>query len=220
MIGFILVALSTILFEVTSNSNNNMKFDFKQVIGIVALFLSLILQGFCYCYEEKIVNEYEVNIMSMVGFESFWGLILSFFIFFITAFISCPNDLFCNKGEPLDNPAYGIYHLAKNYAYLYYFGSCICVMFYNLFALYIIKQSGAVLRVLLDILRTILIWVVGAFVGFEDLKNRNKLILQVVGFVFLIFGIIIYNEIIVLPFCGLNKDTKKYLQKKNKYIKL
>lgn len=214
MFGFILVALSTILFEDETDPSGKTTFDFKQVIGIVALFLSLIFQGFCYCYEENIIDKYEVNVMYMMGFESLWGIILSFFIFLFTAFINCPDDSFCNLGEALDNPAYGIYHLWENNAYLYYFGCCLSIMFFNLFGLYITKQSGAVFRVILDTLRTIIIWIIGAIVGFEDLKNTNKLILEIIGFLFLLSGIIIYNEILTISICGLDRETQKYLKKK------
>ena len=29
-----------------------------------------------------------------------------------------------------------------------------------------------------------------------------------IGFVFLVFGTLLYNEIIILPFCGFDKNTK------------
>jgi hypothetical protein len=40
-------------------------------------------------------------------------------------------------------------------------------------------------------------------------KLEEFTVLQLVGFLILFLGVIFYNEMIVIPFCGLNKYTKE-----------
>lgn len=40
-------------------------------------------------------------------------------------------------------------------------------------------------------------------------KLEEFTVLQLVGFLILLLGVIFYNEMIAIPFCGLNKYTKE-----------
>ncbi len=56
------------------------------------------------------------------------------------------------------------------------------------------KEMSATTRMVLDSVRTLTIWIYSMLVGWEDFQY-----LQVVGFVFLLNGTFIYNNIIVVP---------------------
>ena len=43
-------------------------------------------------------------------------------------------------------------------------------------------------------------------------KIESFTVLQLIGFILLVFGTFVYNEIIVLPFLGLDKNTKAKLK--------
>ena len=77
----------------------------------------------------------------------------------------------------------------------------------------ITKNAGAVFKVILDTLRTITVWIISVIIRFEDLKPPGKVILELSGFIFLIMGNLIYNELVVLKFCGLHKYIKKNREK-------
>lgn len=55
----------------------------------------------------------------------------------------------------------------------------------------------------MDTSRTILIWIVSCL-----LKLEPFVAWEIPGFVILAFGTLLYNEIIVLPFLGFDKNTK------------
>ena len=46
--------------------------------------------------------------------------------------------------------------------------------------------------------------------------EKDKLIIYYIGCFILLIGSLIYNEIIILNFCGLNKNTTKYINKRQK----
>jgi hypothetical protein len=217
MIGFIMVSTSTIAFKSGDDDNTHgHKFDLKSVIGIVCLFLSLIFQGFCYCYQEGLLDKYEVNVMQMIGFESMMGAVVSTCLMMIALNITCTHPEFCNAemGFPVDSPPTAFYDIKKNNAFVIFILCCFSIMIFNLCGLTITKNGGAVFKVILDTLRTITVWIISVIIGFESLKPGGKVALELVGFIFLIMGNLIYNEIVVLKFWGLDRYIKKNREKK------
>jgi hypothetical protein len=174
-----------------------------------------MFQGFCYCYQENLLDKYEVKVMQMIGFESMVGAITSSVLMLIAMNITCPNAQFCNKekGFPIDSPPTAFYDLGFNNAGLLFTLTCFSIMIFNLCGLTITKNAGAVFKVILDTLRTITVWIISVIIRFEDLKPAGKVILELSGFIFLIMGNLIYNELVVIKFCGLDKNIKKNREK-------
>ena len=67
-----------------------------------------------------------------------------------------------------------------------------------------------------DIISPFLYWIVFA------IKNGGKMpevILNPIGYFIVLFSALIYNELIIFNFCGLNKNTKKFVnQRQNKEL--
>ena len=212
MIGFIMVALASIIYDKPADSDHKHDgFNFMSIIGMLSLFISLLFQGFVFTYQEKLLDNYELNPLQMVGMESMMGAIMCTFLLMITSNITCTHPEFCNAeiGQPIDSPPTSLYDLGVNYAWVYFFLTAISIMIFNFVGLIITKYAGSVFRVILDTLRTITIWIISVIIGFEKLKPFNKIIIELVGFAFLIVGNLIYNEIIVIKICGLDKFIKK-----------
>jgi drug/metabolite transporter (DMT)-like permease len=217
MLGFISVALSEILFEKNDNPHHH-GFNILSIVGIISLFISLIFQGFCYCYEEHIFDVYDINVAHLLGFESMMGAVVSTVLFLITMNIPCTHPEFCNAevGQMLDNPPNAIYDLQYNNAWVYFILTCLSIMIFNLLGVFITKHSGAVFRVVLDTLRTITVWIISLIIGFETLTPFSKVALELFGFALLIVGNLLYNEILVINFCGLSKNIKKNREAREK----
>jgi hypothetical protein len=212
MIGFIMVALASIIYDKKEDSDHKDEgFNFMSIIGILSLFISLMFQGFVFTYQERIVDEYEFSPLQMVGMESMMGGCMCTLLLMITSNIRCYHPEFCNAeiGQSIDSPPTSIFDLRDNYAWVYFLLTALSVMIFNLVGLIITKYSGAVFRVILDTLRTITIWIISIIIGFESLKPAQKIIIELIGFVFLILGNLIYNEIIIIRFCDLDKYIKK-----------
>lgn len=78
------------------------------------------------------------------------------------------------------------------------------IAFFNFSGLAVTKSVSATARSLIDTCRTIGIWAVSLFLGWEQLA-----LLQVLGFTLLVYGTLCFNEVIALPFFlggGRSKD--------------
>jgi len=78
--------------------------------------------------------------------------------------------------------------------------------FFNFFGVSVTKYVSSLARSLLIITVTVIIWIWDILVEGEDFNW-----VQLIGFVILVFGNSVYQEVIELP--GLNRNTKKNLQK-------
>ncbi len=65
----------------------------------------------------------------------------------------------------------------------------------------------------MDTTRTVLVWIF--FLSYKGLPKSHETFdyIQLIGFAILIFGSTLFNEILVLPFWGFNKNLKKNLAK-------
>lgn len=65
------------------------------------------------------------------------------------------------------------------------------------------KYASALARSTIDTSRTLLVWAISMAIGWEVFDW-----LQLIGFLILVFGTVLYNEVLVLPFCGLKESVE------------
>ena len=96
-----------------------------------------------------------------------------------------------------------------------YISSIAC---FNFAGLSVTKHVSSTARTIVDTLRTIVIW--GFFMmpfvpeGTQETFDWK----QLVGFVILVFGSLIYNEILVFPCGGFDQNTKEAIKKRNNQV--
>jgi len=73
----------------------------------------------------------------------------------------------------------------------------------------ITKYASAAQRSTVDTSRTLVIWIVFIFMGTE-----HFIAAELAGFVLLVAGTLVYNEIIELPFDFMNHNTKANIEKR------
>jgi len=87
---------------------------------------------------------------------------------------------------------------------------------YNGFGITITKHMSATSRTTLKQTKIVLVWVF--FLLYRGEGHESFKVLQLVGFLILVSGIVLYNEILVIPFLGFNKNTTKALEEKQKEV--
>ena len=95
------------------------------------------------------------------------------------------------------------------------------IAFFNFSGLTISKYASATSRTIVDTLRTVLVWTFFLVMPFvpDDTKEKFSW-LQLLGFMILILGGLIYNEILVLKFWGFADNTKAAIKKREEEQKL
>ncbi|CAG8502670.1 1161_t:CDS:2 [Acaulospora colombiana] len=90
------------------------------------------------------------------------------------------------------------FHQIINYRQVWVSGILICfsIAFFNYFGLSVTRSISATARSTIDTSRIVFIWIVSLFIGWETFSW-----LQVVGFIVLICGTFIFNDVISPPSC-------------------
>ena len=92
---------------------------------------------------------------------------------------------------------------------------CFSIASFNAFGVAVTKNASSAQRSTIDTSRTVLIWVVQLATGAERFDP-----LQLVGFIFLVAGTLVYNEIVIIPWMGFDKNTKAARAKREKEEKM
>ena len=138
-----------------------------------------------------------------------FGLLYYLFCLPIFQYIVC-TSLLCNYGR-FEDSAFAMKQMADNPVIIVQYLGIICsISCFNVFGIATTKYASAAQRSTIDTSRTILIWICSvAFLG------ETFLPYSIIGFVSLAFGTLLYNEIIEVPFLGLNKNTKRAIALRN-----
>ena len=73
-------------------------------------------------------------------------------------------------------------------------GTVTSIAFFNFAGISVTKELSATTRMVLDSVRTLVIWAVSMLIGWQDFYY-----LQLIGFCILLAGMMLYNDIIILP---------------------
>ena len=216
--GLSLVGLNAVLYD-------DKKVAKDPVIGIILLCSSQLFSSTVYIIQEKFIKKYDIHPFQLVGFEGLWGVIMYTIIIVIFQFIHCdkwsdslkkgicsPND----KGKyRIEDSIFAFKQMWDNLAILFvYISYIVSIAVYNIVGINLTKLVSATARAVVDTVRTVFIWLF--FLCFEPVANTREHfhILQFIGFIFLVTGTLIYNEIIAIPLWGLDYYTRDNIAKR------
>lgn len=206
MLGFSLVGLASLVGD-DSDAVGESKSFVNSLIGLALLLVSLVFSGFQFAYQEGLIDSYEFDPRRIVGAESIVGTVSLTFFLFITANIKCPNPSMCTT--MIDDPSESMLVMFNDGRILAWATcSALSIMIYNLTGIHLTKNVSCVFRIIIDSIRTIVIWIFGVIFGLETFL-WPRFFLQAPGFILLIIGNLVYNEIIVISYFGLDRDVKK-----------
>ncbi|GAX77652.1 hypothetical protein CEUSTIGMA_g5095.t1 [Chlamydomonas eustigma] len=149
----------------------------------------VVAQGFAalqFILEEKFLGSFRMQPLVAVGLEGMWGFMLCMLALpFMPAF----KD---SEGRPLDDLPGALremYHdpVLRNAILI----SIASIGLFNFLGLSVTKALSGASRATIDACRTLFVWVVTMCFGWEAYRN-----LQVVGFLVLVSGTSLYNEIL------------------------
>lgn len=197
-VGYIAIAFPDAGGSTSSNDN--------EVLGIMLLLLSQLFAGTMFIIEEKLLNQYYLDPFLIVGTEGMWGTAYYFVLLPLMQYIHCEGtegmNKLCNFGY-LENSAYAFAQMKDN-AWIPVLSilTIFSIAFFNSFGIAVTKYASAAQRSTIDTSRTVLIWFFSCVLGLEDFQWRT-----IFGFVMLVIGTLMFNEIVVLPFWGFNTYT-------------
>ena len=180
----------------------------KTILGISFLLASQFCAGSMFIIEEKLLGKYFLHPLKVVGWEGIFGLSIYLIVLFIMQFISCEVSLLCPYGK-LEDSIMAFREFGDNPVILMMtILSTFSIAIFNGCGIAVTKYASAAQRSTIDTSRTLLIW---AFFLATPVSWGGKeyfFWMQLIGFIFLVIGTLVYNEIVIVPFFGFDLYTK------------
>jgi len=184
MSGLALVGVSSVLSPSNGAQASN------PLGGIVVIVCAQIVQATQMVVEEKFLTKYEVAPLQAVGFEGLWGFLLMSIL--LVPFYYIPGN---TTGGKLENAIDAFVQIGNSYVVMgAVIGNVVSIGFFNFFGITVTRRISATTRMVLDSVRTLVIWMFGLAVGWEKFQY-----MQAIGFPLLIIGMFVYNGTIKIP---------------------
>lgn len=200
IVGLLLVGLADIVF----GSKDSSKTDTNGIIaGDLLIIMAQIIVSVQMVYEERVINRRNIHPLAAVGWEGFWGAIVLGLL--LIPFYYIKAGQFSNTAEHrLENVPDAFKQMGNNPVIIAAtVGNILSIAFFNFAGISVTKELSATTRMVLDSVRTLVIWVITLALSWQDFQY-----LQVFGFILLILGMMLYNDIIIMP------RVRRYLEKK------
>ena len=185
---------------------------FAITVAIVLILIAEMFEGGHMISEEKIFDDYYIHPLKMAGWEGVWGIIIYWITLFVLQNIKWQDDDYCPYGT-VENTTRAIFEMKEHKTlWILMIVYIIFLALYNAFGVALTKYSSATVRTTIMISHTAAIWVF--FIFYPGPGQETFQWMQLIGFIFLIIGILMYNEILIIPFWGLdmfiNKDHEAH----------
>jgi len=233
IIGLSLVGLSNILFppelpekcgKGEDGSND------KLIWGIILVIISQMFTASQFIIEEKFMKGYHCHPLKAVGWEGIWGSLIYFVLLIVFQFIECVappkgetnlSSFICSKNDKgiwlVEDTLFAFRQIGSNGLLLFYVLLFIfSIAIFNFVGISVAKYASSPARAIVDTVRTIVVWSFFLMPFIDVCKREQFRWLQLGGFVLLVIGTIIYNEVVILPFLGFDQYTKKAIADRKK----
>ncbi|KAL4630552.1 solute carrier family 35 member F6 [Arapaima gigas] len=197
ILGLVIVGLADFISGKRDDTHN-----LSDVItGDLLIIMAQIIAAVQMVLEEKFVYKHDVHPLRAVGTEGFFGFVILSLLLIPMFYIPVGN--FSNNSRHVLEDALDAFCQIGNQPMIVValLGNIISIAFFNFAGISVTKEISATTRMVLDSLRTVIIWVVSLAVGWEQFHG-----LQVLGFIILLVGASLYNGLhrpllAKIPFC-------------------
>jgi len=181
--GVALVTSGIALVATSALATSKLGSSHHMGFGISLCIVAQVFQASMFVYEERIMSQYSVQPLQVVGMEGAFGIAISAVILLVGHFAHYADTV-------------GAFHQVMHSPALLLsiIGSMLAVAVFNFSGANVTKRSSAVARTTIKMSSTILIWLVELSAGWNTFNP-----LQLAGFGLVAAGTLLYNRIVVLP---------------------
>ena len=162
------------------------------------------------------MGDYVLDPLKVVGLEGMWGIVYWAILLPIFQTINCTSPELCPYGK-LSYTTMAWEQYANNYLIiLESIGICISIASFNGSGVTVTKNASAAQRSTIDSCRTLVVWVFFMIMPKSSSFHESFHWLQLIGFIILVAGTLVYNEIIIVPYFGFDKNTRVAIEARKK----
>eukprot|EP00051_Salpingoeca_urceolata_P010666 m.130848 g.130848 ORF g.130848 m.130848 type:complete len:377 (+) comp16802_c0_seq8:1028-2158(+) len=160
------------------------------LLGNIIIVCAQVIVALQMVVEEKFVGKYDVPALQAVGWEGVFGMGIMSTLCLI--FYEVPGPRAGGKFENFNDAVEQFVNTPAITVAIC--GTIASIAFFNFSGISVTKEMSATTRMVLDSVRTFVIWGFGLIVGWEQFAY-----MQIIGFVLLLLGTFVYNDILVVP---------------------
>ena len=206
-LSLVLIAMIFVAWGGISNKDENV----TTVLGCSLVIIGNFLFSLNVIIQELLFRKYKTNAMKFSGLEGIFGTFYLGVAVTILAFIPCEGEnawLECFNGIFVNSKtSFHVLFHTKSILFLY-IGFALTGSFMKIASVYLVKSTSATARMTIDASWIVLVWVFFLLWSKDSNVHETFNPIQFVGFIFLVSGTLLFNEIVVLPILGLDKNTK------------
>ncbi|MFH4975528.1 hypothetical protein AB6A40_002237 [Gnathostoma spinigerum] len=197
--GMIFVVVGLVIIGVADMIFTNVKVDETLegiLIGDVLIVIAQVVVAFQMVSEQKYLGSYDVPALFAVGLEGIFGFVILTILMVPMYYIHVPSTFSTSPENRLEDALDAFYEMSVSGELV----GALCtttvsIAFFNFAGVSVTKYMSATTRMVLDSVRTIIIWAVSI-----PLFEQQFIPLQILGFAFLILGMFVYNDLVIMPF--------------------
>jgi len=158
-------------------------------LGEILIVLAQMIVATQMCLEEYFLSGKKIHALQAVGWEGIWG-------FSMLSLLLIGMNYWTIDGYPIESAPDAFEQVSHSSIIIVaMLGNIVSIAFFNFCGISVTKQMSASHRMVLDSVRTVVVWAVSLAVGWEKFKA-----LQLLGFAILLAGTCIFNEIFKVPY--------------------
>jgi len=190
IVGLAVVGSNDFLKKTDSNSEFGAG---SMITGDVLIVLAQILTAFQMIVEEKFLRGKNIAPLQAVGYEGLFGFIIASLLLIPLFYIKVMKD---GVWTPIEDPYDAYLQIINNWkTALAICGNVVSIAFFNFAGISVTKEISATTRTVLDSIRTLVVWLFFLSIGHEEYST-----LQLFGFILLVTGIMIHNDVLIRPY--------------------
>ncbi|CAG9862081.1 unnamed protein product [Phyllotreta striolata] len=186
ILGLFVVGIGDFIYKGTDNKSRN-----DIITGDMLIVIAQIIQSIQMVVEEKFVAGQNIPSLQAVGWEGLFGFVVLGLLQIPFYFIRAGPPVTVHPGDRLEDPIDAFVQIGHSWRLtLAVLGTVFSIAFFNFSGISVTKELSATTRMVLDSVRTIVIWIFSlAFFG------QVFHWLHLLGYVLLLFGMSLYNGI-------------------------
>ncbi|EYC06752.1 hypothetical protein Y032_0074g878 [Ancylostoma ceylanicum] len=195
--GMLLVVMGLVVVGVTDILCGDHVEHSKQdiIVGDVLCVVAQVFVALQLVLEQKYMAKYDVEPLFAVGLEGIYGLVLLIIALVPLYYIHVPPVFSTNPEGRLEDLFYAWKQInMEPMIAVALSGTTISIAFFNYAGVSVTKELSATTRTVIDSIRTIVIWAASI-----PLFHAKFIPYQIIGFVLLLMGMFIYNDIVLGP---------------------
>lgn len=190
MLGLVVVGVTDILYDDDPLDDKN-----AIITGNLLIIMAQIIVAIQMVYEQKYLHQYDVPALFAVGLEGLFGMTILSVLMIPMYYIHVPHTFSTNPEGRLEDVFFAWKEICEvPIIAVALMGTVVSIAFFNFAGVSVTKELSATTRMVLDSVRTLVIWLVSI-----PLFGEQFIAVQLLGFALLILGMFVYNDILIGP---------------------